>query len=110
MSMTPSRRTIEAVTLADLAADNRLMVVRCNLCRKTENYLAADLAKVMGGAQKAFNAFEHCPHCGNPRWLRVDIRLPTYQDDGKLKIRRPVRRARWYWRDAIYRRAEIEPQ
>lgn len=108
MSMTPSRRTVESVTLDDLAADNRLMVVRCNLCRITENYLAADLAKVMGGRQTAFNAFSRCPHCGKGQWLRVDIRLPTFLDDGKLRIRRPEKRAVWHWQDAIYRRSDYE--
>lgn len=108
MSMTPSRRTLEKVTLGDLAADGRLVVVHCNLCRKTEHYLAVDLVQVMGAGQSAYGAFDRCPHCGNGKWLRIQFRLASYLDEGKLRIRRPVAKRRWVWRDAIYRKVDAE--
>ena len=102
MSMTPSRRTLESITLADLAVDNRLFVVRCNLCRKTEHYLAKDLAEVMGEQRLAHTVFYRCPHCGDRTWLNVKTRLPTPNDVGHLRIRRPVnRRVIWSWQDAL---------
>lgn len=108
MSMTPSRATLDRLTIGDLAVDHRLVVVRCSLCRKTETYLASDLVDVMGADAKAYGAIQVCPHCGKQQWLHVGFRLPTYFDEGKLRVRRPVAKRRWVWRDAIYRKAEVE--
>lgn len=107
MSMTPSRRAIERVTLGDLAADNRLFVVRCHLCQKTENYLASDLATVMGAHRPAHTMFGHCPHCGKSEWVNVRVRLPDFDDIGRLRIRRPKsKRVVWSWEDAVYAKPE----
>lgn len=103
MSMTPSRAALERVTLADLAADNRIFVVRCHLCRKTEHYLATDMVNVMGAGRRAVHVFQTCPHCGKSEYLRVETRLPLDSDKGKLRLRRPVSyRISWSWADAIY--------
>lgn len=102
MSMTPSRRRWESLTLADMAVDHRLYVVRCNLCRRTAHFLATDLVQVYGAEHSAHDVFQTCARCGKSRWLAVTTRLPTYADVGRLVVRRPSRR--WSWRDERYER------
>jgi hypothetical protein len=90
MSMSPSRRALESVTLADVAKDGRLFVVRCALCRKSDSYLARDLVTVMGPDTPAYGMFGTCRRCGKAEWVSVDMRLPSWEDVGHLKIRRPA--------------------
>lgn len=40
MSMNPSRRVTDSLRLSDLAVDNRIVTVRCVLCRTAYHYLA----------------------------------------------------------------------
>lgn len=100
MSMTPSRRRWESLTLADVAVDNRIYIVRCNLCRRTVHFLATDLALVYGAEHSAHGIFETCSLCRRSRWLHVTTRLPSHLDVGRLVVRRPSRR--WRWRDERY--------
>ncbi len=90
MSMNPSRARLDSMTLADMAVDNRIYVVRCNYCRKGDNYLARDLADLYGATRSAWGIFHTCRHCGRSEWLRVQHRLPTYDDVGHLRVRRPA--------------------
>lgn len=96
MSMTPSRRKVEAMTLGGMALDNRTLVVRCYRCRKTSIFLTADLAKVYGEGQSPHTLFERCSKCGSR--LRVDFSFPHRGD----VIRRPVPTTKWTWRDEAW--------
>lgn len=100
MSMTPSRRAVESLTINDLAVDGRLLVVRCNLCRRTTYFLASDLANYYGGKTLLGSMFHRCSKCGKSEYLGVSHRLPDLDDDGALTIRRP--RQIWQWRDELY--------
>jgi len=103
MSMTPSRRTLEAVTLADVARDGRLFVVRCNLCRRQMAYVAKDLLAVYPPETPAYGMLEWCGKCGRGDYVRVTMRLPTSDDVGHLRIRRPAgTRTVQLWEDAWY--------
>lgn len=93
MSMTPSRRTLEAMTLGGMALDNRTMVVRCYRCRITRTFLTRDLAKVYGEATSPHDLFHACSKCGSG--LRVGFGFPKA---GEL-IRRPVPKTKWQWVD-----------
>lgn len=111
MSMTPSRRTIKNITLGDLAADDRLMVVRCNLCRRTSYFLASDLMRVYGAKAKMHGVFEQCSKCGRFHYLHVGTRLPNADDIGKLKVRRPkLVHVQWSWREVPYEDPKRRPQ
>ena len=111
MSMTPSRQKIESVTLGDLAVDNRIMVVKCNLCRRTSNFLARDLVKVYGDKTKMHEVFTRCSKCGRSQHLFVATRLPDSQDEGTLKVRRPkLVRVQWSWREVAYQDPNRRPQ
>ncbi|MET3925529.1 hypothetical protein [Devosia sp. 2618] len=100
MGMTPSRRTMESLKLADMALDNRLYVVRCNLCRRTSHFLARDLVRVYGAERPAMGVFTKCSRCGKSQYLQVSTRLPDLDDDGALVIRRPT--AEWKWVDEVF--------
>jgi hypothetical protein len=90
MSMTPSRRTIDNMTLEAAAADDRLLVVRCSYCRNGDTYRTADLVPVYGPTAHPYGLFHACRHCGRTEWLRPFLRLPTDGDVGQLRIRRPA--------------------
>lgn len=100
MSMTPSRRVLESLTIADIAIDGKIFVVRCNLCRRTTYFLASDLAKFYGDQYLIKDLFHRCSQCGKHEYMHVSHRFPDYDDDGALTIRRP--RQRWHWTDEIY--------
>lgn len=103
MSMTPSRRTLESITLEGLAVDNRLVVVRCNYCRRTTHFLARDLVQVYGKDKHPNTVFDRCSKCGHSRYLHVGTRLPNSEDEKSLKVRRPTLvRVQWSWRDERY--------
>jgi hypothetical protein len=97
MSMTPSRRTVEAMTLGGMALDNRSIVVRCYPCRKTRTFLCADLAKVYGESRSPHTLFERCAKCGSD--LRKDFGFPNRGET----IRRPAPVTKWKWRDEVWR-------
>jgi NAD-dependent SIR2 family protein deacetylase len=100
MSMTPSRRVVESLTIADIAIDGRLFVVRCNYCRRTTYFLASDLAKFYGEKKLVKDLFNRCSKCGQFEFMHVSHRFPDFDDDGALTIRRP--RQIWQWKDEIY--------
>jgi hypothetical protein len=100
MSMTPSRRVVESLTIDDIARDGRIFVVRCNLCRRTTYFLATDLAHYYGGKTLVSTLFRRCSTCGKSEYMHVGHRFPDLDDDGALTIRRP--RQVWQWRDELY--------
>ena len=100
MGMTPSRNTIERLTVADIALDGRLFVVRCNLCRRTTYFLASDLVLYYGEKYLVRDLFNRCSKCGESEFMHVGYRFPDLDDDGALTIRRP--RQIWRWTDETY--------
>lgn len=100
MGMTPSRRVVESLTIGDLAIDGRLLVVRCNLCRRTTYFLASDLVEYYGPAKLFGSLFQSCSTCGKSEYMSVGHRFPDLDDDGALTIRRP--KQIWQWRDEVY--------
>lgn len=100
MSMTPSRNQIESLTIADIAVDGKLFVVRCNFCRRTSYFLASDLADYYGPATLIMGLFPRCSRCGKHEFMHVSHRFPDFDDDGALTIRRP--RQVWQWTDEVY--------
>jgi hypothetical protein len=89
MSMNPSRRVVESLRLSDLAVDNRIITVRCILCRTADHYLAKDLLAIRGDVLYS-TVGGACRRCGKREWIRVSHRLPTSADVGHLRIKRPA--------------------
>lgn len=104
MSMTPSRRTVESMTLGGMALDNRALIVHCNLCRRRRTFLAADLAKVYGANQSPHALFSTCTKCGSA--VRVWFGFPSA---GEV-VCRPVAHTGWKWRDSVYQPGSIKEQ
>lgn len=100
MAMTPSRHVVESLTIADIAVDGKLFVVRCNYCRRTTYFLASDLAAFYGGTTLISTLFPRCSKCGRHDYMSVTHRFPDFDDDGALTIRRP--RQIWQWTDETY--------
>ncbi len=96
MSMTPSRRTIEAMTLGGLASDNRTMIVRCPPCRQTRVFLSVDLVQVYGAGRSPHGLFSSCSKCGGHLWTGFG-----FPHRGE-KIFRPVELTRISWEESIY--------
>ena len=90
----------ETHTLARAAAAGEIVVVRCGNCRKVVNYLAADLAELLGPQRNAFEPHFACGTCRTEMHLRIKMRAPQPGDVGSLIVRRPagVRTTR-LWRD-----------
>lgn len=103
MSMTPSRRQVESILLRHAAADGRIFVIRCSLCRTIEHYMAVDLVGIFGADVPVVHMFERCRHCGKGDHQNVSTRFPTSDDVGHLKVRRPAGvRTIQLWHDVWY--------
>lgn len=100
MSMTPSRRTVEAMTLGGMAIDNRTMIVRCNVCLRTRTFLTADLVKVYGANASPHRLFTTCSKCGRP--TRHGYGFPH---TGEM-ICRPKSKTVWKWQEEPWRSDE----
>lgn len=98
MSMTPSRRAIEAMTLGGMAIDNRTLIVNCRPCRRMRTFLAADLAKVYGENHSPHTLFKVCSRCGHP--VHIGFGFPHEGD----KVCRPSALTVWKWREHVYSR------
>ncbi len=98
MSMTPSRRTIEAMTLGGMAVDNRTLIVRCYGCRLTRVFLTADLAKVYGEDHSPHTLFTRCSKCGYP--TRHGYGFTSTGD----MICRPKAKTVWKWQEEPWSR------
>lgn len=88
-------------SLGEAARAGMLIVVRCNLCRRTVHYLAADLVEVGAPPKRPARSWAGaCRQCGKSDYLRVDLRAPHPGDVGQLIVRRPgPARVVREWRD-----------
>ena len=85
----PSRYPGTIHTLGEAARQNQLIVLKCNLCRRSATYLASDLAKVLAPENDALLPPFACSRCGTTQYMRVSVRPPEAGDWGNLVVRRP---------------------
>ena len=76
-------------TLADAAAQNKLITCRCARCKRLVRYLAADLVTVKGPTWDALAPPYPCSKCGTRDWVKVNLHSPDPGDYGSLIVRRP---------------------
>jgi hypothetical protein len=96
MSMTPSRRRLDAVRLKHLAEEGWVLIYRCAHCRRETAFLATDVVSIWGPDMRAYEPPEPCGVCGGP--VSVRHHFPTDLDRGKLRLRRPAgMRQLWKW-------------
>lgn len=75
--------------LKHAAALGQLVVLRCNHCRRSANFLASDLAVMLGPERDALEPPFPCSRCGRTDYLRVTLHLPMPGDWGSIVVRRP---------------------
>jgi hypothetical protein len=86
-------------TWEDVARDNQIVVICCGLCRRCQNFLPEDLAKVFGPRQPAHIPPFACSRCGTGEYMRLVHHVPTAQEAMSLEVRRPVKPVKkWVWR------------
>jgi hypothetical protein len=88
--------------LKHAAALGQLVVLRCNYCRRSVNFLASDLASLLGPERDALDPPFPCSKCRRTDYLRVTLKLPLPGDCGAILVRRPgpVRRIQT-WRTVL---------
>jgi hypothetical protein len=77
MSMTPSRRKLDAVRLKHLAEEGWVIIYRCNHCRNETAFLASDVIDIWGPEMKVYDAPPRCGRCGISGYMRVRHYFPT---------------------------------
>jgi predicted nucleic-acid-binding Zn-ribbon protein len=94
-------------TVTAAADQGQILVVTCNRCRITRNYLPADIAKLCGNPSldRLLQKFR-CDGCGQKNYLQMKLHFPHGSEYGILKIRR-LRRIRTVtvpvWTDDVLR-------
>lgn len=86
--------------LRHAAAEQQLVIVKCNLCRRSITYLATDLVTVCDPEQPALAVPFACSKCRTTEFMRVTLTSAMPGDYGHIVIRRPgaVRRIQT-WRN-----------
>ncbi|UYN98340.1 MAG: hypothetical protein KIT02_10215 [Devosia sp.] len=98
MSMTPSRRRIEAYRLKHAAEEGRVIIYTCRACRNETAFLATDVVDIWGPDMMVYEPPSRCGRCKCSGYMSVRFHIPTRFDIGALRLRRPngVRRL-WKW-------------
>lgn len=98
MSMTPSRRRIEAYRLKHAAEEGRVIIYLCRACNSETAFLASDVVDIWGPEMMVYVPPDRCGRCKCSGRMTVRFYIPTRFDIGKLRLRRPngVRRL-WKW-------------
>lgn len=85
--------------MREAAAKGMIVTLRCNLCRRSVHYWAADLFKVIGDHQVHIPPWP-CGRCRQIDLLNVSWTVPSMTTLAGLTVRRPVRKIeKWIWRD-----------
>lgn len=85
-------------SLGNAAELGQLLVVRCNLCRRTVYFLASDLLEFFDDMRPAHRPPFACSKCRTMEFMHVKVRSPEPGDWGNLPVRRPaevVRIQKW---------------
>jgi len=77
-----------------------VLSIRCNLCRRTVHYWAADLVQILGPRHPVERPPWPCGTCRTSDYLDLRCQVLTSTEMRGLTVRRPVRQiVRWQWRD-----------
>ena len=90
MSMTPSRRRVEAYRLKHAAEEGRVIIYRCNACKQETPFLASDVVEIWGPEMQVYQPPASCGQCGVSGRMAVRFYMPTSLDRGVLRLRRPA--------------------
>lgn len=87
--MTVTRFLSQHYLLREAAKDGVVLQVTCQCCWKRANYLATDLARLLGGDRPVVWPPFDCSGCRNDRYVKVKVHHPEPGDYGSMRIRRP---------------------
>jgi hypothetical protein len=90
MSMTPSRRRIEAVRLKHLAEEGWVIQYLCRHCRQQTSFLASDVVDIWDPEMMVYEPPGRCGRCKVRGRMEVRFYFPTTADIGALRLRRPA--------------------
>jgi hypothetical protein len=86
--------------MRDAAREDQLIGVRCNVCRRSVNYWANDLVKVVGPNHEVHVPPFPCSKCRTSEYLNVTCEVPSASKLQSLTVRRPVKKiTKWIWRN-----------
>ncbi|WP_162791864.1 hypothetical protein [Sulfitobacter sp. DFL-23] len=77
-------------TIADAANEGCLLLVRCNLCRRSIYFLASDLLTVIDPKHPLHLPPFPCSRCSKIEYVEIKERWPRADDYGHLKVRKLV--------------------
>lgn len=98
MSMTPSRRRLEAYRLSHAAEEGRVIIYYCGACKNETAFLASDVVDIWGPDMQVYDPPARCGRCRVSGRMAVRFYMPTRLDVGTLKLRRPAGvRQLWKW-------------
>lgn len=102
MPAVPSTNKFANRQIRHCAREGAMMVMRCNSCRRTVHYWAADLLQVIDDPfHEAHVPIWPCARCGTIEYMVMRWMLPTAQEleDG-ITVRRPVKKiTKWIWKN-----------
>ncbi|MEM9211533.1 MAG: hypothetical protein AAGA63_08595 [Pseudomonadota bacterium] len=75
--------------LGDAAAKGRLLLYKCNLCRRATYFLASDLAQIYDPEIEFDSPLFACSRCNRHDYINVRIHVPHPGDYGSLTVKRP---------------------
>jgi len=77
-----------------------MLTMRCGLCRRSVNYWASDLVKVVGPHHEVHVPPFPCSKCRTREYIRIEWRVPPASALNDLTVRRPVKQiTKWIWAD-----------
>jgi hypothetical protein len=88
--------------MADAARAGMLITLRCDLCRRTVHYWAADLVQVVGPMHRSRVPPWPCGKCKTSEFITLRCEVPSASKiaAGEIVVRRPVKQVlKWIWRD-----------
>lgn len=84
--------------MRDAALAGQLLTIRCGQCRRSANYWASDMVKVVGYGHQVHVPPFPCSRCRFREYMRVEWRVPNVVDLDSLIVRRPVKQvSKWLW-------------
>jgi hypothetical protein len=85
-------KRLRSWTVRAAAAQGQVIVVTCDFCRVTHNYLPGDLETLCGNLSldRLLGRFK-CEGCGKKIYLRMTLHIPHGSEFGSMEIRRLTR-------------------
>jgi hypothetical protein len=86
--------------LSEAAAAGMILTIKCDLCRRSVHFWAADLVKILGPHYPLSKPPWLCSQCRTADYLHVRYKVWTFDELRNVTVRRPVKKiTKWVWRN-----------